>query len=40
MANEYTAVIKRDGEWWIGCVEEIPGVNCLERTREVLPNSP
>ena len=36
MANEYTAVIKQDGGWWIGWVEEIPGVNCQERTREEL----
>jgi predicted RNase H-like HicB family nuclease len=36
MANEYTAVIKQDGGWWIGWVEEIPGVNCQERTREDL----
>lgn len=36
MRGEYTAVIKRDGDWWIGWVEEIPGVNCQERTREEL----
>jgi hypothetical protein len=23
---EYTAAIKQDGEWWIGWIEEIPGV--------------
>ena len=28
--NEYTAIIKRDGNWWIGWIEEIPGVNCQE----------
>ncbi len=33
MANTYTAVTKKDGEWWIGWIEEIPGVNCQERTR-------
>jgi predicted RNase H-like HicB family nuclease len=33
---DYTAVIKRDGEWWIGWIEEIPGVNCQEETREEL----
>ena len=27
MAAIYTAVIQRDGLWWIGWVEEIPGVN-------------
>ncbi|HEX7445914.1 MAG TPA: hypothetical protein VF306_00130 [Pirellulales bacterium] len=26
MAN-YTAVIQGDGDWWIGWVEEVPGVN-------------
>ncbi len=36
MSNAYTAVIKQDGEWWIGWIEEIPGVNCQERTREEL----
>ena len=33
MANTYTAFTKRDGEWWIGWIAEIPGVNCQERTR-------
>lgn len=32
----YTAVIKQDGAWWIGWIEEIPGVNCQEATREAL----
>ncbi len=36
MDAEYTAVIKKDGGWWIGWVEEIPGVNCQERTQEEL----
>ena len=39
MSNEYTAVIKQDGEWWIGWIEEVPGVNCQERTREDLIES-
>jgi predicted RNase H-like HicB family nuclease len=34
--QSYTAVIKRSGSWWIGWIEEIPGVNCQERTREEL----
>jgi len=34
--KEYTAIIKKDGEWWIGWIEEIPGVNCQERTKEEL----
>ena len=36
MTNTYTAILKRDAGWWIGWVEEIPGVNCQERTREEL----
>ena len=24
---EYTAVIKQDDAWWIGWIEEVPGVN-------------
>ena len=30
---EYTAVLKQDGDWWIGWIEEIPGVNCQEHTK-------
>ena len=37
--GSYTAVVKRDGEWWIGWVEEGPGVNAQERTREELLTS-
>lgn len=36
MNTEFTAIIKQSGEWWIGWIEEIPGVNCQERTREDL----
>ncbi len=25
--NKFTAVFERDGEWWIGYVEELPGAN-------------
>jgi predicted RNase H-like HicB family nuclease len=32
----YKAVIQRDGEWWVGWVEEIPGVNSQGATREEL----
>jgi predicted RNase H-like HicB family nuclease len=34
--NCYTAVIKQDGDWWIGWIEEIPGVNCQEADRDEL----
>jgi predicted RNase H-like HicB family nuclease len=36
MQHVYTAVIKQSGPWWIGWIEEVPGVNCQERTREDL----
>jgi len=28
----FTAVYQRDGEWWLGFVEELPGANAQERT--------
>ena len=36
---EYTAVIKQKGDWWIGWVDEVPGINCQERTQEALRQS-
>jgi len=36
MKNQYTAVVKQDGDWWIGWIEEVPGVNCQEPTKEGL----
>ncbi|NCO83661.1 MAG: hypothetical protein COZ31_02935 [Nitrospirae bacterium CG_4_10_14_3_um_filter_44_29] len=36
MNTEYTAIVKQEGDWWIGWIEEIPGVNCQERAREDL----
>ncbi len=36
MNAEYTAALKQDGDWWIGWIEEIPGVNCQERTKDEL----
>ena len=36
MSANYTAIIQRDGDWWIGWVEEIPGVNSQGETREEL----
>ena len=32
----YTAVVQQRGTWWIGWIEEVPGVNCQARTREDL----
>jgi predicted RNase H-like HicB family nuclease len=34
--GSYTAIIKQEGDWWIGWIEEVPGVNAQERTREEL----
>ena len=34
--SQYTAVIQRDGEWWIGWIEEVPGVNSQGATRQEL----
>ena len=39
MNNIYTAVIKQDGDWWIGWIEEVPGVNCQEASRTELLES-
>jgi predicted RNase H-like HicB family nuclease len=36
MKASYTAVVQQDGEWWIGWVEEIPGVNSQGKTRDEL----
>jgi predicted RNase H-like HicB family nuclease len=39
MKREFTAVIKQDEGWWIGWVEEIPGVNSQGKTKaELLKN--
>ena len=34
MQEGFTAVVKQSGPWCIGWIEEIPGVNCQERTKE------
>ena len=34
--SEYTAIVKQDGDWWIGWIEEVPGVNSQGETREEL----
>ena len=36
MDKTYTAKVIQDSGWWIGWIEEIPGVNCQEATREEL----
>ena len=36
MKNEYTAVVKQEDDWWVGWIEEVPGVNCQEKNYEKL----
>ena len=36
---KYRAVIKHTGDWWIGWLVDLPGVNAQERTRERLIDS-
>jgi predicted RNase H-like HicB family nuclease len=34
MRNEFTAVVERDGDWYISYCAEVPGANGQGRTRE------
>jgi predicted RNase H-like HicB family nuclease len=36
---EYRAVIKQSGNWWIGWLIDLPGVNAQEKTRAALIKS-
>jgi predicted RNase H-like HicB family nuclease len=36
VSTQFSAVIQRDGDWWIGWVAEVPGVNSQGATREEL----
>jgi predicted RNase H-like HicB family nuclease len=36
MNNQYTAVISQEGDYWIGWIKEIPGVNCQEFSKNEL----
>lgn len=36
---EYRAVIKKSGDWWIGWLIDLPGVNAQERNRQRLIES-
>lgn len=36
ISTGYTAVIRQDGPWWIGWIEEVPGVNSQGETRDEL----
>ena len=34
MESRFTAVFQKEGKWWIGFVEELPGANTQGRTLE------
>ena len=34
MKNEFTAIIERDGEWYIASCPEIPGANGQGKTKD------
>jgi predicted RNase H-like HicB family nuclease len=34
MPNEFTAIIERDGKWYVAYCAEIPGANGQGRTKE------
>ena len=34
MRNEFSAIVERDGEWYIAYCAEVPGANGQGRTRE------
>ncbi len=36
---EYRAVIKKSGNWWIGWLVDLPGVNAQEKTKVELIES-
>jgi len=36
---KFKVVIKKSGDWWIGWLVDLPGVNAQEKTREELIKS-
>ena len=36
MTSNYTAIVKKDGAWWLGWIEEVSGVNAQEKTKSKL----
>jgi len=36
---KFRAIIKKSGNWWIGWLIDLPGVNAQEKTREELLES-
>jgi predicted RNase H-like HicB family nuclease len=39
MRNEFTAIIKKDGKWYVGYCPEVPGANGQGRTPEACEKS-
>ncbi len=39
MRNEFTAIIERDGDWYIAYCPEVPGANGQGRTKEEVRES-
>jgi predicted RNase H-like HicB family nuclease len=39
MSQKFTAIVQRDGAFWIGWIVEVPGVNGQGRTRPALLDS-
>lgn len=39
MNATFTAIVQQRGSWWIGWIEEVPGVNAQEKTKEELLRS-
>ncbi len=39
MTLTFTAISKKDGDWWIGWIEEVPGVNAQEKSKDELISS-
>lgn len=36
MKTEYTVVVNKADDWWVGWIEELSGVNCQEKTYDEL----
>jgi predicted RNase H-like HicB family nuclease len=36
---EFRAVVKKSGDWWIGWLVDLPGVNAQEKTKQELMES-
>ena len=36
---QYRAIIKKSGNWWIGWLVDIPGINAQEKSKEKLIES-